>query len=62
MEVKMKEWFKLFYGYMLSGLLASLFAGIYYVVNIHTMSVQCIFVLLWFISVIIVWHKLDIKV
>lgn len=58
----MKELFKLFVGYMSVGLIASLLSGIYLLIGIHTMFVQFIFLMLWFIVSIKIWNKLDINI
>lgn len=58
----MKEWFKLSCGYALIGLLGAAYGGLYYLLDIHTLSMQFSFVLLWFINAVIAWNKLDIKI
>lgn len=61
----MKEWLKLCAGYILCGLIAAIFGGIYSIIKLYmvpTLLIQIPLSLLCFTAIIVMWNKLDIKV
>jgi len=61
----MKEWVKLFTGYMLVGLIAAIFGGIYSIINMYmvpTLLIQIPLALICFAACIVMWNKLNIKI
>lgn len=57
----MNKLFKMYLGYMSVGIIASVLSGVYLLVGIHTIPVQFLFLLTWFILSIMTWNKLDIN-